>query len=263
MPECNAVDRMRDRGASEPEVRLYLTFTAAMDRAREADRLWRAGERLFYDHPWTFDPNEVVRRSLVELSDLLRSYGVSQRHSIDVAAWRMIAETLSEPEKAPLVRDAIVRGKGDVHRLLDALQERTTEGTPLFPMLRGPKVGPMLVRMLVYPGGADITSLDRLPVAVDVQVRKVTEYLGASDTYGMELEKVRRPIQRIWAVDVEESGAEGPPSLEGTPAALDPALWFFGKWGCTYCERTGRKMPIAEVCDACRFKELTRGHTRR
>jgi len=228
-----------------------------MDRAREADRLWRAGEMLFYDHPWVFDPNEVVKRSLVELSDTLRSYGVSQRHSVDAAAWRVIAETLSDPGNAPLVRDAIFQGKGDVFRLLDALQERTTEGTPLFPMLKGPKVGPMLVRMLVFPGGAEITSLDGLPVAVDVQVRKVTEYLGVSDTYGMELEKVRRTIQQIWAVDVEESGAEGPPSLEGTPAALDPALWFFGKWGCTYCERTGRKMPITDVCEACRFEELT------
>lgn len=258
MPECNAVDRMRDRGASGTEIRLFLSFIAAMDRARDADRLWKAGERLFNDHPWVFDPNEVVQRSLVELSDTLRSYGVSQRHSVDVAAWRVIAETLSDSEKAPLVRDAIFKGKGDVSKLLDALQERTTEGTPLFPMLKGPKVGPMLIRMLVLPGGAEITSLDDLPVAVDVQVRKVTEYLGASDTYGMELEKVRRRIQRIWAVDVEESGADGPPPLDGTPAALDPALWFFGKWGCTYCERTGRKIPIAEVCDACRFEELTR-----
>ena len=31
------------------------------------------------------------------------------------------------------------------------------------------------------------------------------------------------------------------PDLEAA-AALDPALWFYGKWGCTFCERAGRRL---------------------
>jgi hypothetical protein len=43
-------------------------------------------------------------------------------------------------------------------------------------------------------------------------------------------DEARPIIQAAWAADVREHGAGGPAPLEGTPAALDPALWFFGKW---------------------------------
>jgi hypothetical protein len=56
--------------------------------------------------------------------------------------------------------------------------------------------------MLVNPGRAEITSLDALPVARGVQVQKVTECLGVTDTHGQDLERVRRLIQEVWAEDV-------------------------------------------------------------
>ena len=42
-----------------------------------------------------------------------------------------------------------------------------------------------------------------------------------------------------------------PDSTANACAALDPALWFFGKWGCTFCEQAGQKLPIHPVCDGC------------
>ncbi len=113
----------------------------------------------------------------------------------------------------------------------------------------------MWVRMLAVPGSAHITSLDTLPVAVDVQVRKVTEYLGAATTAGLDLEAVRGRIQRAWQTGVEAGTSVGPDQLHGTAAALDPALWFWGKWGCSFCERAGRRVPIAEPCRSCQFPE--------
>ncbi len=144
-------------------------------------------------------------------------------------------------------------GRGDARVLLKVLQDNDARGAPGFPLLRGPKIGPMWVRMLAYPGGAAITSIESLTVAVDVQVRKVTEYLGVARTRGQALETIRRPIQEIWAEDVRRHGAEGPPPIANTAAALDPALWFFGKWGCTRCEQAGRRIPISEICRECQF----------
>ena len=257
MPEVKAVERMRAAGSSDADIRLFLAFISAMDRARDADRLWADGATLFVEHRWVYDPKEVVSRSLRDLSDTLRSYRVSQRHTVDAAAWRMIAETLNDPVMAPDVHEAIMDGKGDTLTLLGAFSRTTQKGSPLFPMIRGPKVGPMFVRLLAYPGNADITSLDKLPVAVDVQVRKVTEYLGVCDTFEMKLDKVRKRIQRTWSADVETHGAEGPDIINGTPAALDPAIRFFGKWGCTFCKRKGRRMPINnDICKECRFDDL-------
>ena len=166
-------------------------------------------------------------------------------------------ESLSSRFLPASIRTAVYDGYGDAAELYDALQRQLT-GKPMFPLLQGPKIGRMWVRMLAHPGEAKIKSLETLPVAVDVQVRKVTEYLGVTDTYGQDLEQVRALIQTAWSRNVYHDGALGPAPLADTPSALDPALWFFAKWGCTYCERWGRKVPISEICSGCRFEELRR-----
>jgi len=251
MPEVAAAEALRECGASDVEVRLLLTLTMALDRARDADRLWARSAKLHVDEPWAFVPDEVVRRPLGELMDVLRSHGVSQRHTADAAAWRVICETLADTGRAPVVRAAVYDGHGDAEQLLAAVQDETPAGSPLFPLLRGPKIRAVWVRTLAEPGGAEIASLSVLPVAVDVQVRKVTEYLGVTDTQGVPLDEARPVIQEAWTRLVTMGGTDGPRSLAGTAAALDPALWFFGKWGCTTCERRRRRIPISRVCDAC------------
>ena len=257
MPEVIAVHKLQATGASAEAARRFLTFCAAMDRARDADRLWAAGVRLYADRPWVFDPAAVVQHPLRELTDALRQHGVSQRHVIDAFGWRVLAETLADPSLAPGAHSAVFEGRGDAAVLLAELARTSNDGTPLFPLLGGPKVGPLWVRLLAYPGGAEISSLDVVPVAVDVQVRKVTEYLGVADTEGRDLEDVRTLIQATWAKDVAEHGADGPAGLRDTPGALDPALWFYAKWGCTFCERAARRLPISPVCEECSFRRVT------
>ena len=51
MPEVEAARKIKARGAPGDTVRLFLTFIAAMDRARDAGVLWRAGVELFELHP--------------------------------------------------------------------------------------------------------------------------------------------------------------------------------------------------------------------
>jgi hypothetical protein len=256
MPEVVAARRLRELGADDVAVRRFLTFNAAMDRAREADRLAIAAASLYRTSAWVFDPIEVSRRSLLELTDELRSSRVSQRHGQDAFGWRLLAETLADPTAAPEARSAIYDGVADAGRLLAELERTTSRGTRLFPLLGGPKIGPLWVRLLVYPGGAQISNLAIVPVAVDVQVRRVTEYLGVTDTAGRDLEEVRGLIQRTWAKDVAEHGAAGPDVLRDTPGALDPALWFYAKWGCSFCERAHEQLSISAVCQECRFGQL-------
>lgn len=116
--------------------------------------------------------------------------------------------------------------------------------------------------MLAFPGGAQISNLDILPVAVDVNVRRVGEYLGVTKTGGQALEHVRSDIQAAWRPLASE--AVGPPSTAGTGAALDPALWFYGKWGCFFCEqRFHRMVPFGRACDLCRFPQIYEQRTAR
>lgn len=253
MPEFVAARRLRERGADPSRIRVFITLVSALDRARDADRLWTAAMHLCGESPWVFDPEEIHSRSLQELRRCLCESGVSQRHTVDTAAWRLIAEALVSEDAPRAVRDAVFGGRGEAAELLDAVKTQDQSRQPWFPYLSGPKVSAMWVRMLAAPGGASIENIGVVPVAIDVQVRKVTENLGVTRTRGRELEEVRTMIQNAWREGA--SHAVGPPDLAGTSAALDPALWFFGKWGCSYCERWRHREPISDVCGRCRFSE--------
>jgi hypothetical protein len=246
MPEFRTAEAMRAFGASEPQVRLALTFGSAMDRARDADLLWDRVARLFTAQAWALDPDAVLKRPAHELRDALLREGVSQRHGPDSSAWLAIAAALFD-SSSRVVRAAVFDGAGDAPELLRAVREGTR-----YPLLRGPKVSVMWVRMLAWPGGARITGLEALPVAVDTQVKKVSEYLGVTDTAALPIERAKPIIQAAW----RRAGAAsaGPEALAGTGAALDPALWFLGKWGCTHCERVGRRLPVSAVCDGCTYR---------
>jgi hypothetical protein len=116
----------------------------------------------------------------------------------------------------------------------------------------------MWIRMLIEPGRARLANVEQLPVAVDVQVRKVSEYLGVTDTWGTGPldSRMRLKIQRAWAAEVAKSGCNGPHALRGTAAALDPALWFVGSRHCSGCERAGRALRPLWVCARCRASSL-------
>ncbi len=251
LPECEAAASIREQGAADSEVRVFLTLVCALDRAREADRLWHGAAALYRHARWMFDPKRVATSSMTDLRDRLARSGVSQRHMPDTAAWRLISEALINEKTSPAIHNAVYAGEGDADVLKHELNAKTDAGQPCFPFLSGPKISEMWLRMLVAPGRAAIRNARSIPVAVDVQVRKVTEYLGVTNTQGMTLDAARPIIQTAWNVGAE--AAVGPTGIVGTAAAIDPAVWFFGKWGCTFCERAGRRMPISPLCDQCRF----------
>jgi hypothetical protein len=258
LPEVRAAARLRRDGADDMGVRVFCTLLMAMDRARDAESLWQRGTELYATTPWVFDPAAIATAPQGLLSDALRGGGVSQRYLADSAAWRMIAESLGDPQAAPEVHRAVIEGQGDAATLLQAVEATSEAGTPLFPLLREPKIAPVWVRVLAYPGGSSIAGIAALPVAVDVYVRKVSEYLDVTRTNDMPLDRLRPLLQKLWEEDVADQGAAGPHLLKDTPAAVDAALRYLGRWGCSWCEQMRRRQPIHPVCAGCRFDELQR-----
>ncbi len=255
LPETIMAAEFHALGESDAFVRLSTTFVAAMDRARDADELWRRAVRLYRQARWVYDIDEVVTRSVSDLADALLTAGVSQRHLGDSAAWRRIGESLrASPADAP-VRQVIESSRGSAVRLLEDLGTRTPAGSARFPYLGGPKVGPMWVRMMAQPGNATISEMDVIPVAVDVRVRLVTEMLGVTNTGSIDLEQARGLIQDAWQQRCRDEGVDAPGALMNTTAGLDPALWIFAKWGCSYCRPRGHRVPISPACASCRLPE--------
>ena len=259
MPEVEAVQQLRALGKSDLSIRVFLTLVSAMDRARDATMLWRAGVGLFERRPEVFDPKEILSMSTETLAVQLRDGSVSQRHRPDSEAWHRIADSLASGSGS--VCRVVGSGVGDATELLEDLRSVDHAGRPRYPMLRGPKIGPMWVRIMANPGGAKIRRIDRIPVAVDVQVRRATENLGVTETMGLELKETKPVIQAAWHNAVQSADIGGPSGIAGTCAALDPALWFFGKHGCSHCERLGQQSPISHACRDCRFPVAQHGRT--
>ena len=252
IPEFVAAKELQRCNISLSRLRIFLTLVASLDRARDSNRLWKAATKLYKTSPWIFEPEEIKRTPLLKLRRCLAEAGVSQRHIFDVPLWKLLAEVLICPDAPCAVRNAVWQGEGDAKDLLNALKAKDRTGQPWFPYLSGPKVSVVWIRILAVPGCATIHNLEVVPVGVDEHVRRATENLGITNTRGRSIEKVRHIIQEAWHRGAPR--AVGPDILKGTSAAIDPAVWFFGKWGCYFCERSGRKVPISEVCKRCQFK---------
>ena len=264
LPEVEATDRMpptdaavatdglRDDGVTGPTRRLFLTFVAAVDKMRDATQLWRAAGELFRTNPEVFDPAEVSSMSLETLRKLLSESRVTRYPERQAGAWRTIAASLAVGN-GPVCR-VVDSGYGDATELLRDVKSRDSRRRTRFPELRGDKISLMWIRMMAEPGKARIRHLDAVPVAVDVQVRRVTENLGVTDTRGQKLNnRIRKEIQNAWSAAVANARIGGPERIAGTCAALDPALWFYAKHGCSHCERVGRRVKFGRACDFCQF----------
>lgn len=258
MPEVKAVSGLADgvdgQGSqSRRTVRRFLTFTSAMDRARDAGKLWCRARKLLDSDGCLFDPAKVSRMSSDNLRERLDSAHVSQRHDQDSSAWKTIARSLDTGEGA--VAHLVEHGTGDAVELLKDLGSTDGDGRSRYPLLRGPKLGPMWVRIMAAPGGAKVKHIEAVPVAVDVHVRKVTENLRVADTAGLLPDMAKPIIQCAWKNAVAEADFDGPAQIASasTCAALDPALWYFGKHGCSYCKKMRRRECISQACRACQY----------
>ena len=255
IPEVGAAQRVRDAGASEQEARRFLTFVCAMDYQINSDRLWKSAAELYPAQPELFDPAEVASMAPELLHRDLRVAGVAGRfHQRNARSWRRIAERLASSERSA-VRRVIDEGIGCVDTLRRDLMH--------FPLLRGKKIGPVWIRIMANPGGARIVPADAMSVGVDIHVRRLTRNLGLLDDGqavaitdtnddGRDAE-----IRRVWRDAAIRADIQGPPGVGSGAGAIDPALWYFGRYGCGHCEASGSPVRFGRACESCRMSGLT------
>jgi hypothetical protein len=250
LPEVWHAQGLREGGASESEVRLFLTFACAMERP--SDTAWVGLRLLSLAEPWLLHPEYALAHEH-EIAVGLDAAMLDQRHGLGLSAWMTVARTLAALGPWSQISWAIRAGHGEVTRILGELQAlRRDEASP-GPQLGGPDDGRAWLRMLSYPGGVRLHGLAMPPVIVDHHVRRASEALGitAIATKGMSLRDAGSSIQAAWDEDVATGGAVAPGDLANTCLALDMVLRFFGKHCCGYCESVRARVPAASVCEQC------------
>ena len=147
------------------------------------------------------------------------------------------------------VRRVINEGIGSVDALHTDLRH--------FPLLRGKKIGPVWIRIMANPGGARIVPADAMSVGVDIHVRRLTRNLGVLDggqsvlLIDVDDDGCDGEIRRIWRDAAIWANVQGPPGVGGGAGALDPALWFFGRYGCRHCDALARPVRFGRACASC------------
>ena len=104
MPHVECVNFLRESGASERTILLFITFIAAIDRGRDSEQLWWSGLELFDSHPEVFDPLALFNVSVEELSALMNESDVSHKNEQVPQAWLDIARTIALESHCPVSR---------------------------------------------------------------------------------------------------------------------------------------------------------------
>ncbi|MBI2705886.1 MAG: hypothetical protein HYX32_11450 [Actinobacteria bacterium] len=255
LPDVIAVRALEAREVDPVWCRLLLAFGASLDRGRGEPRRWRAVSAAFDADVSLFDPEAVCSRELATLADALAVQGLTTRLG-EVAGWRMVAEAvIGEPAPSPNLQRAVYEGTADAGELLAELSGPLPAGSrALVPGLASRAAAIRFVRMLVFPGRSSVAGVESLPVVVDANVRRVTEFLGLTNTGGSRLVDAVPLIEALWFAAVASQPPAGPPELAGTALALDQALSFHGRVGCRWCRQKLVLEPIAAACESCKLK---------
>ncbi len=251
-PQVQCVDYLRESDVSDQTVRLYLTFVTAVDRGRDSAPCWWNALELFENHPEVFDPLGLFNISAAQLKELLNDGGICQGGEQDSQAWLDIAQTIAIESNCPVSR--VIYGKSvDAKQLLKDLGTRGEGGRNRFPLLGGTKTSGRWIRSLAYLGGANITHLESLQITIDPYVVRATKNLGMIKKDRPDSESDTNYIQSVWRSAVDLMETEESDDIWNTGAAIDPALSFFSRYGCGYCDKTGRAVRLGRACNYCRL----------
>lgn len=230
---------------------LFIMLTASVDYVRDADALWNAA-RTAHERPdshYLFEPSTVLKSGFAKVEQDLKRVRISKMHGRDAHAWFTICEALANKwraDPAVFLRDCDF----DAPTVLKRLQHDTRLGIsgpqPDFPLLRGPKIGSVWVRMLRDNCNIELARLDEVPIPVDVHILRATLCSGViKGRWVGNVGKVVAEVCRAW-----RDGVKGLKLKDGKPMValdVDAALWTLSRRGCS-TRGNGRLRPSPSNC---------------
>jgi len=226
---------MPDIELGSQELALYYTYVLSVDYQTDAHRLWSRSRTQYEKHPEMFEPEVILNTPDEQLREFVQSLG-ARFPSNGATAWKTISRIL------------LSRYNGDPRNLtktpitIKELERRLDK----FPYIRGKKIGTLFQRVMGDLGLLQISDLDRVDVAVDLQISRFTFYTGALKPVGpisgsVQQSPIRPAIEKIWRKAAKNIGT--------SPWKLDQPIWVIASNQCTH-----------QMCASCPVRSLCEKH---
>lgn len=248
MPE-DLIPEGIDRGSREHL--LFITLTVSIDYQRDAVALWNSS-RMTYEDPSTwylFEPEALYLTPFDKVLEDMQKYRLSQKPFKDAWIWTTIATTFFKKYNSD-PRNLLVACNYKADRVLQELKKGrhgAAGGQKAdFPYLRGPKIGPLWIRLLRDNVGCNLINMEMIPIPVDIHVARATLSLGVvNGSYEGSLENLFGSIRRAWFESVE--GLTRPDGQPFIALDVDEPLWHLSRQGCSK-RNQGGTCPEEELC---------------
>jgi len=236
---------------------LFITLTVAIDYQRDAIGLWRSS-RVTFEDPRTrylFDPQALHEAAFSKIIADMQRHGLSKKPERDARTWQTIGVTFfkkwsGNPRR--LLADAGWDAPTVLKRLRRDTHTQRGRAVPDFPFLRGPKIGPLWLRMLRDNVGiADLKVMDQVPIPVDIHVARASLCLGVvKGRFNGPLPELFEHIRSAWFQSVKGLHVRDRAMIA---LDMDEPLWHMSKYGCSKRDRTTRMCPARDSCEAKDF----------
>jgi hypothetical protein len=236
---------------------LFITQTVAIDYQRDANQLWAASRNTYQDTStrYLYDPASLHEAPPGKIISDMQKHSLSKKAKKDAFIWRTAGITFYKKWQGSPINFLESCGWDSLmilQRLRDDTHLYNGKLLPDYPYLRGPKIGPLWLRMLRDNVGiAKLKNLDRIPIPVDIHVARASLTTGVvRGNYRGRLEDIFEYIREAWFESTKDLSVR---DRDMIALDVDEPLWHLSKYGCTKRDVLTGKCPVFSVCEAQDF----------
>ena len=236
---------------------LFITLTVSIDYQRDAPALWESSRRIFDDSEmkYLFVPKLLHETPFNKIVVDMQKHELSKKPQKDANIWRIVGVTFYKKwggDPRNFLQDChwdssiiLARLRSDTHLYNGRLVSD-------YPYLRGPKIGPLWLRMLRDNVGiTQLKNLEHVPIPVDIHIARATLTTGiVRGHFRGRLDEVFEYIRKAWFESVKGLSIKNRAMIA---LDVDELLWHLSKYGCSKRHKITGHCPVYDRCEAKDF----------